>query len=264
MKFTELPIPAPLQDAITNAGFTDCTPIQEKSLPLALTGKDIAGQAQTGAVHRIGLVQEDQHRGQCLGSRRIDQRASMQATQSALPDQPDDDLPRRAIVADDTVASRTVMAGVLEAAGWAVRVASDGEGGLALLEEGPCDVVVTDVQMPRLDGFSLTRRIKQSAELSKVPVVILSSLASPEDKRRGLDAGRQSASQSMAKVNAALSAKFGEATWAPAWSAPWTAPAAPPSDCISWTVGTVPQMFFRPLADHSSAHSPMLEEGVIG
>ena len=43
--------------------------------------------------------------------------------------------------------------------------------------------------MPRLDGFSLTRRIKQSAELSQIPVVILSSLASPEDKRRGLDAG---------------------------------------------------------------------------
>ncbi len=50
----------------------------------------------------------------------------------------------------------------------------------------------------------------------------------------------------------------------PAWSAPWTAPAAPPSDCISETLGTVPQTFFFPLADHSSAHSPMLEEGVIG
>ncbi len=51
---------------------------------------------------------------------------------------------------------------------------------------------------------------------------------------------------------------------APAWSAPWTAPAAPPSDCISTTSGTFPQMFFIPLEDHSSAHSPMFEEGVIG
>src|SRR5574342_1048120 len=51
---------------------------------------------------------------------------------------------------------------------------------------------------------------------------------------------------------------------APACSAPWTAPEAPPSDCISVTVGTVPQTFFLPLADHSSAHSPMLEEGVMG
>jgi hypothetical protein len=51
---------------------------------------------------------------------------------------------------------------------------------------------------------------------------------------------------------------------APAWSAPWTAPAAPPSLCISVTEGTEPQMFFWPFADHSSAHSPMLDEGVIG
>ena len=51
---------------------------------------------------------------------------------------------------------------------------------------------------------------------------------------------------------------------APAWSAPCTAPAAPPSDCISVTFGTVPQMFLRPFADHSSAHSPMLDDGVMG
>src|SRR5512136_765548 len=51
---------------------------------------------------------------------------------------------------------------------------------------------------------------------------------------------------------------------APACSAPCTAPDAPPSDCISVTCGTVPQMFLRPLADHSSAHSPMFDEGVIG
>jgi hypothetical protein len=51
---------------------------------------------------------------------------------------------------------------------------------------------------------------------------------------------------------------------APAWSEPWTAPAAPPSDCISMTCGIVPQTFFRPLAIHSSASSPIVEEGVIG
>ena len=51
---------------------------------------------------------------------------------------------------------------------------------------------------------------------------------------------------------------------APACSAPWTAPAAPPSDCISTTSGTMPQMFLRPCADHSSLSSPMFDEGVIG
>ncbi len=51
---------------------------------------------------------------------------------------------------------------------------------------------------------------------------------------------------------------------APACRAPWTAPAAPPSDCISTTSGTMPQTFLRPCADHSSLNSPMFDEGVIG
>ena len=50
----------------------------------------------------------------------------------------------------------------------------------------------------------------------------------------------------------------------PVCSAPCTAPAAPPSDCISTTRGTVPQMFLRFSALHASAHSPMLLDGVIG
>ena len=51
---------------------------------------------------------------------------------------------------------------------------------------------------------------------------------------------------------------------APACSAPWTAPAAPPSDCISITEGTVPHRLARFSADHSSANSPIVDEGVIG
>ena len=51
---------------------------------------------------------------------------------------------------------------------------------------------------------------------------------------------------------------------APACSDPCTAPAAPPSLCISTTCGTMPQMFLRPLADHSSESSPIVDEGVIG
>ena len=48
MKFSELQIPAEILKGIEETGFTDCTPIQEKALPLALAGKDVAGQAQTG------------------------------------------------------------------------------------------------------------------------------------------------------------------------------------------------------------------------
>ncbi|NTW88676.1 MAG: DEAD/DEAH box helicase [Desulfobulbaceae bacterium] len=48
MKFTDLPLPLLLQEGIASSGFTDCTPIQEKTLPISLAGKDVAGQAQTG------------------------------------------------------------------------------------------------------------------------------------------------------------------------------------------------------------------------
>ena len=51
---------------------------------------------------------------------------------------------------------------------------------------------------------------------------------------------------------------------APACSAPCTVPAAPASDCISTTSGTVPQMFRLPAADHSSASSPIVDDGVMG
>src|SRR5438270_14095740 len=51
---------------------------------------------------------------------------------------------------------------------------------------------------------------------------------------------------------------------APACSAPWTAPAAPASDCISVTCGTVPQMLVLPLADHSSENSPIGLDGAMG
>src|SRR6187455_846763 len=51
---------------------------------------------------------------------------------------------------------------------------------------------------------------------------------------------------------------------APAWSAPWTAPAAPPSDCISTTLGTAPHTFVRPCDDQESASSPIVDDGVMG
>jgi CheY-like chemotaxis protein len=70
-----------------------------------------------------------------------------------------------------------------------VEEAQDGEEGIERARQGEYDIILTDVQMPKLDGFAMTRRIKTEPSLSKIPVVILSSLASPEDKRRGSDAG---------------------------------------------------------------------------
>ncbi|MGA9525622.1 MAG: ATP-binding protein, partial [Myxococcaceae bacterium] len=97
----------------------------------------------------------------------------------------------RVLLVDDSPIARATEAALVKALGHTVDEANDGEHGLArLMEEGGAyDLVLTDVQMPKMDGFTLTRRIKSGADTSKLPVIILSSLASPEDKRRGVDAG---------------------------------------------------------------------------
>ena len=85
--------------------------------------------------------------------------------------------------------SRTLMAGLLEAAGFAVRIAHDGEAALALLEEGPCDVLVSDVQMPRLDGLGLARRLREDPRWRALPLVLVSTLDGPQDVEAGVRAG---------------------------------------------------------------------------
>jgi chemotaxis protein histidine kinase CheA len=95
----------------------------------------------------------------------------------------------KVLLVDDSPIARATESALVRALGHTVEEAQDGEDGWARLQAGSFDLILTDVQMPRLDGFALTRRIKQTPELARIPVVILSSLASPEDKRRGLDAG---------------------------------------------------------------------------
>jgi CheY-like chemotaxis protein/chemotaxis signal transduction protein len=95
----------------------------------------------------------------------------------------------RILLVDDSPIARATESALVRALGHTVEEAQDGEDAWTRLKTERFDLVLTDVQMPRLDGFMLTRRIKQSQEHARMPVVILSSLASPEDKRRGLDAG---------------------------------------------------------------------------
>jgi two-component system chemotaxis sensor kinase CheA len=70
-----------------------------------------------------------------------------------------------------------------------VLAAADGEEALALAQDPGCDLVVTDIQMPRLDGLGLTRRLKADPRLARVPVILVTSLDAPEDRAAGLKAG---------------------------------------------------------------------------
>jgi two-component system chemotaxis sensor kinase CheA len=70
-----------------------------------------------------------------------------------------------------------------------VRTASDGAEALGMLAELPADLVVTDIEMPNLDGIHLIQSIRRHPRLANIPVLIVSSHGSDEDHQRGLDAG---------------------------------------------------------------------------
>jgi two-component system chemotaxis sensor kinase CheA len=97
--------------------------------------------------------------------------------------------PARIIVADDSLSTRAAGKAILEIAGYHVLPAADGEEALALAREMGCDLIVSDVQMPGLDGLGLTRRIKADPKLSHVPVILVTSLEGSEDRVAGLKAG---------------------------------------------------------------------------
>ncbi|MHB8588318.1 MAG: hybrid sensor histidine kinase/response regulator [Candidatus Dormibacteraceae bacterium] len=93
------------------------------------------------------------------------------------------------VVVDDTLMVRELQRSILERGGYAVRTASDGAEAFAMLSEVPADLVVTDVEMPNLDGLQLIRNIRAHPHLANVPVLIVSSHGTEEDRQRGLEAG---------------------------------------------------------------------------
>lgn len=93
------------------------------------------------------------------------------------------------LVVDDALTVRELQRSILRRAGYEVRTAVDGRDALALLAEERPDLVVTDVEMPGLDGLGLTRTIRATPALASLPVLMVTSRASPEDRRLGLEAG---------------------------------------------------------------------------
>lgn len=97
----------------------------------------------------------------------------------------------RLLVADDSFTTRELIRSILQSAGYDVSVAVDGHDALDKLRAQTYDLVVSDVEMPRVNGFQLTARIRQELRLTEMPVIIITSLASDDHKRQGLDAGAQ-------------------------------------------------------------------------
>jgi two-component system chemotaxis sensor kinase CheA len=85
--------------------------------------------------------------------------------------------------------TRTLEKSILEAHGYRVRVAVDGMEALDQLRAEKADLVIADIQMPRLDGFGLLEAMKKDPNLNRVPVIVVTSLERPEDQERGLSLG---------------------------------------------------------------------------
>ena len=95
----------------------------------------------------------------------------------------------RVLVVDDALTVRELQRSILERAGYTVVTAGDGLEALARLADTEVDIVLTDLEMPNMDGFTLTEEIRSRPALVGLPVMILTSRASDEDRRRGLEAG---------------------------------------------------------------------------
>ena len=93
------------------------------------------------------------------------------------------------LVADDSITSRMLIKSILEGSGYLVTTAVDGLEAFTTLKTGEFDLVVSDVEMPKLDGFGLTRKIRSDKKYGEIPLVLVTGLETPEDREKGIDAG---------------------------------------------------------------------------
>ncbi|MGE0431636.1 MAG: response regulator [Planctomycetota bacterium] len=110
---------------------------------------------------------------------------------SAAANAPADEEERRKsiLVVDDSLTTRTLERGILEGEGFRVGVAVDGREAQELLARQHFDLVVSDIQMPQVDGLELTRWIRAEPRIRHLPIVLVSALDTPDDRARGLEAG---------------------------------------------------------------------------
>jgi two-component system chemotaxis sensor kinase CheA len=96
---------------------------------------------------------------------------------------------KRLLIVDDSMTVRTLEKSILESAGYDVMVAVDGAEAWQLLLERGADLVITDIEMPHMDGFSLTEAIRGSKRFRELPVILMTALENESDKARGMEVG---------------------------------------------------------------------------
>ncbi len=116
-------------------------------------------------------------------------KASAQGSMAAVPEDETASRSKSILVVEDSITSRMLLKNILETAGYVVKTAFDGMDAYATLRIQDFDMIVTDIQMPRMDGFELTAKIRGDERLREKPVVLVTGLESREDRERGIDVG---------------------------------------------------------------------------
>lgn len=93
------------------------------------------------------------------------------------------------LVVDDSITTRTLEKNILESSGYDVTLAVDGLDAYNKLQNKDFDIIVLDVQMPNMDGFAFTEKARNTQEYSNIPIILVTSLESDADKRRGIEVG---------------------------------------------------------------------------
>jgi two-component system chemotaxis sensor kinase CheA len=95
------------------------------------------------------------------------------------------------LIVDDSITTRTLEKSILEATGYRVRLSTDGVDALEQLHRKPVDLIIADVEMPRMDGFDLLHTVRGDARLKDIPLILVTSRDAPEDRHKGLALGAQ-------------------------------------------------------------------------
>ena len=181
--------------------------LQQSEYALVITDLRLTGMDSLEGLEIVGHVQERYPATRTIlltayGNPEIENEARRRGASLVLPKpQPLSDLTDkvagliensmsgRVLVVDDQTANRELLRELLAPKGLQVQTAADGAEALAMFFEHPPDLVLLDVQMPRLDGFEVCRRIKADPHTRLIPVVIMTGLSATQDRIRGIAAG---------------------------------------------------------------------------
>lgn len=98
-------------------------------------------------------------------------------------------MTKTVLIVDDSQFVRNYHSAILRSADFSVIVAADGREALELLFTNRCDLILTDINMQRMDGYELIRRIREEELYTELPIIIISTECGDKDKSRGFEAG---------------------------------------------------------------------------